>query len=260
VSLTRARKRFGQHFLVDQGIVRRIIELIAPAAGDHIVEIGPGRCALTEPLAAAAGRLTVIEIDRDLAAEVDARFNSRPNFSILTGDALKTDFRALGRAQSIRLVGNLPYNISTPLILALVAQSEVIVDMTFMLQKEVVDRLAARPDTSDYGRLTVMVQSRCQVDAFFDVEADAFRPQPKVVSKIVRITPHSVRLPKAVVESLEACVRVAFGQRRKTLRNTLGRQYEGGLLEACGIDLNRRPGELDVATYLRLARVLAGLT
>jgi 16S rRNA (adenine1518-N6/adenine1519-N6)-dimethyltransferase len=201
--------------------------------------------------------LSVIEIDRDLAVTIANRFRTTENFSVLTEDALRTDFLALGADKPIRVVGNLPYNISTPLLLALIAQSAVIVDMTFMLQKEVVERLAALPDTRDYGRLTVMVQSQCDVEAHFDVSPDAFVPPPKVMSKLVRITPHSQPLPNGVRSTLEECARIAFGQRRKTLNNTLGKHYEHAVIEACGIDLGQRPGEISVGGFVRLAEALS---
>jgi len=256
VNAHRARKRFGQNFLTDVSVIHRIIDLIAPSEGEHIVEIGPGRLALTEPLAARATRLSVVEIDRDLGANVVARFRDEAHVDVVIGDALKTDFAALGGGQPLRIAGNLPYNISTPLILHLLTSAGTIRDMTFMLQKEVVDRLAARSGTRDYGRLTVMVQSQCDVDACFEVPPEAFDPVPRVMSKLVRITPHRDRHPGAT-PALEACVRIAFSQRRKTLRNTLGKHYPHALLEDCGINLSERPGDLAVDDYIRLADALS---
>ena len=256
MSQTRARKRFGQHFLVDQYTIDQIIELIAPNPGEHFVEIGPGRGALTKELLGYNVPLDVIEIDRDLAQIVDSKFGEHPNFSLHVGDALKTDYAAFRNPGTIRVVGNLPYNISTPLILQLIAQCSVIKDMTFMLQKEVVDRLAASPGSKDYGRLSVMVQSYAQVAGYFEVPPTAFDPPPRVISKLVRITPQNREISPNTYGCLEYCVRLAFGQRRKTVKNSLGREIPLDVIESCGIDLKQRPEEIHVETYLLLARAL----
>jgi len=254
VNLPRARKRFGQHFLVDAHVIAQIIELISPRERDHLVEIGPGRGALTAPLVATGARLSVIEIDRDLGAFIRGKFDPSPKFELHLVDALKFDFASLNGPAGVRVVGNLPYNISTPLILKLVGQAAHIQDMTFMLQKEVVDRLAASPGSKAYGRLSVMVQSQARVESFFEVAAQAFSPPPKVISKLVRITPQSTGLSAESRAQLESCVRTAFGQRRKTIKNTLGKQISHEILASCGIELERRAEEISVDKYVRLAR------
>ncbi|MDA0822740.1 MAG: 16S rRNA (adenine(1518)-N(6)/adenine(1519)-N(6))-dimethyltransferase RsmA [Proteobacteria bacterium] len=256
VSQTRARKRFGQHFLIDQYTIDQIIELIAPVQGEHFVEIGPGRGALTAQLIRYNVPLDVIEIDRDLAQIINSKFGEFPNFNLHIGDALKTDYATFRNPGTLRIVGNLPYNISTPLILQLISQCSVIQDMTFMLQKEVVDRLAASPGSKDYGRLSVMVQSYAQVAGYFEVPPAAFDPPPKVISKLVRITPQNRGISPDTYRCLEYCVRLAFGQRRKTVKNSLGREISLDVIEKCGIDLKQRPEEIQVETYLLLAKAL----
>jgi 16S rRNA (adenine1518-N6/adenine1519-N6)-dimethyltransferase len=257
VNASRARKRFGQNFLTDPVVVGRIIELIGPGPDDHIVEIGPGRRALSDPLAARAGTLTLIEIDRDLGSSLCAHFGPQARVNVLVGDALSVDFTALATDRPLRVVGNLPYNISTPLILHLLQHARAITDMTFMLQKEVVDRLAAPAGTRDYGRLSVMVQSVCAVEACFEVAPEAFDPAPRVTSRLVRITPQTDPMPMGERAALEQCVRIAFGQRRKTLRNTLGKSYPADMLAECGIDVAERPADIAVNNYLQLARAIA---
>ncbi|WP_104202667.1 16S rRNA (adenine(1518)-N(6)/adenine(1519)-N(6))-dimethyltransferase RsmA [Billgrantia saliphila] len=256
----RARKRFGQNFLRDPGIVSRIVRAIGPRSGDRLVEIGPGQGALTEPLLEAAdGHLEVIELDRDLIPGLRVQFFNHPDFVIHEGDALKFDFRALrGEGPSLRVVGNLPYNISTPLIVHLLEAGSAIADMHFMLQKEVVDRLAAAPGGGDWGRLSVMAQYRCRVDALFTVPPEAFVPRPKVDSAIVRLTPHTALPWPADDEALLfQVVRQAFAQRRKTLRNNLKGVVDAGALEALGIDPGRRPQTLGVEEFVRIANHLA---
>ena len=253
----RARKRFGQNFLTDPVVVERIVALISAGPDDHIVEIGPGRRALTDPLSGRAGQLTLVEIDRDLGSSLSAHFAARTNVTVLVGDALAVDFATLATDRPLRVVGNLPYNISTPLILHLLQHTGVITDMTFMLQKEVVDRLAAAVGTADYGRLSVMVQSVCTVEACFEVAPEAFDPVPRVTSRLVRITPHTHAMPPTERAALEQCVRIAFGQRRKTLRNTLGKSYPADMLSRCGIDVSERPADVPVDNYMRLASALA---
>jgi len=257
VNPPRARKRFGQHFLVDRGIIAEIVNLISPQDNDHLVEIGPGRGALTRPLMATGVRLSVIEIDRDLAAIVAKEFSRRANFELHLGDALEFDFASLSGDDQIRVVGNLPYNIATALILRLIDQAPHIQDMTFMLQQEVVDRLAANPGSKDYGRLSIMVQSRAMVEPFFDVGPTAFEPPPKITSTMVRITPQNVGLSIGVLGHLEACVRTAFGQRRKTIRNTLGKRVDNDILAACGIGAGQRPEEISVEAFVHLAQTIA---
>jgi 16S rRNA (adenine1518-N6/adenine1519-N6)-dimethyltransferase len=255
----RARKRFGQNFLRDPGIIARIVRAIGPRPGDRLVEIGPGQGALTEPLLeAAGGRLEVIELDRDLIPGLRVQFFNHPEFVIHEGDALKFDFRALcGEGPPLRVVGNLPYNISTPLIVHLLEAGAAIADMHFMLQKEVVERLAATPGGADWGRLSVMAQYRCRVDALFVVPPEAFVPRPKVDSAIVRLTPHAeLPCPAADEALLFNLVRQAFGQRRKTLRNNLKGRINADALEALGIDPSRRPQTLTVAEFVRIANHL----
>ncbi|HET8790105.1 MAG TPA: 16S rRNA (adenine(1518)-N(6)/adenine(1519)-N(6))-dimethyltransferase RsmA [Modicisalibacter sp.] len=255
----RARKRFGQNFLRDPGIISRIVRSIAPRAGERLVEIGPGQGALTEPLIEAAGALEVIELDRDLIPGLRVQFFNYPDFTIHEGDALKFDFSALrGEGPALRVVGNLPYNISTPLIFHLLATRHAVADMHFMLQKEVVERLAASPGGTDWGRLSVMAQYHCRVDSLFIVPPEAFTPRPKVDSAIVRLVPH-IELPHpADDEALFAdLVREAFSQRRKTLRNNLKGRIDAEALQALGIDPARRPQTLSVAELVTIANHLA---
>lgn len=258
--LHRARKRFGQNFLRDPGIISRIVRAIAPHAGERLVEIGPGQGALTEPLLDAAGHLEVIELDRDLIPGLRVQFFNYPGFVIHEGDALKFDFRALqGDGVPLRVVGNLPYNISTPLIVHLLQAGDAVQDMHFMLQKEVVERLAANPGGADWGRLSVMAQYHCRVESLFVVPPEAFVPRPKVESAIVRLTPHVERPSTAADEPLLFdLVRQAFSQRRKTLRNNLKGRVDADALEALGIDPGRRPQTLTVEEFVRIANHLAG--
>jgi 16S rRNA (adenine1518-N6/adenine1519-N6)-dimethyltransferase len=248
-----ARKRFGQHFLADLGVVDAIVDAIGPAPGEAIVEIGPGLAALTDPLVARCGRLTVIELDRDLAA----RLRRRPELDVVEADVLTVDFGALAArlGAPLRVVGNLPYNISTPILFHLLAHVGHVVDQHFMLQKEVVDRMAAAPGGKDYGRLSVMLQWRYAIEPLFDVPPEAFDPPPRVRSAVVRMQP-LVPVPAVDERLLGELVAVAFSQRRKILRNTLGRWLaERGA--AADLDLQRRAEEVPVAEYLALAKSLA---
>ena len=256
----RARKRFGQNFLRDPGIISRIVRAIAPRPGQRLVEIGPGQGALTEPLLEAAGALEVIELDRDLIPGLRVQFFNYPEFAIHEGDALKFDFAELkGEGPALRVVGNLPYNISTPLIFHLLAERGAVADMHFMLQKEVVERLAAEPGGADWGRLSVMAQYHCRVDSLFIVPPEAFTPRPKVDSAIVRLVPHETLPNPASDEALFAdIVRQAFAQRRKTLRNNLKGRVSAETLQALGIDPARRPQTLTVAELVTIANHLAG--
>ncbi|AQU83308.1 MULTISPECIES: 16S rRNA (adenine(1518)-N(6)/adenine(1519)-N(6))-dimethyltransferase RsmA [unclassified Halomonas] len=255
----RARKRFGQNFLRDLGIISRIVRSIGPRDGDRLVEIGPGQGALTAPLLEATGKLEVIELDRDLIPGLRVQFFNYPEFVIHEGDALKFDFAALkGDGPALRVVGNLPYNISTPLIVHLLTMGNAIADMHFMLQKEVVERLAAEPGSTDWGRLSVMAQYYCHVDQLFIVPPEAFVPRPKVDSAIVRLTPHD-SLPHTADDPalLFELVKLAFGQRRKTLRNNLKGRVSVETLEALGIDPVRRPQTLSVEEYVTIANRVA---
>jgi 16S rRNA (adenine1518-N6/adenine1519-N6)-dimethyltransferase len=255
----RARKRFGQNFLHDAGVIDRILRAIRAKPGEHLLEIGPGQGALTEGLLGSGAQLDVIELDLDLIPILQSRFGSLPNFRLNQGDALKFDFHQLGaEPHSLRVVGNLPYNISTPLIFHLLANAGLIRDMHFMLQKEVVERMAAEPGGGDWGRLSIMVQYHCRVEHLFNVGPGAFNPPPKVDSAIVRLVPHTeLPCPARDHRLLEVVVREAFNQRRKTLRNTLKGLLSAAQIEAAGVDGSLRPEQLDLAAFVRLADALA---
>lgn len=258
-SAHRARKRFGQNFLHDAGVIDRILRAIRPRSDDHLVEIGPGQGALTEGLLDSGARLDVVELDLDLVPLLQARFGTRDRWTLHQGDALKFDFARLAESQaSLRVVGNLPYNISTPLIFHLLAHAHLIHDMHFMLQKEVVQRLAATPGGGDWGRLSIMVQYHCRVEHLFNVGPGAFNPAPKVDSAIVRLVPH-MHLPHPARDphQLERVVREAFNQRRKTLRNTLKGLLDATAIEAAQVDGSLRPEQLDLPAFVRLADQLA---
>lgn len=247
----RPRKRFGQHFLHDPAVLQRIVDAIAPARGDVVVEIGPGEGALTRPLLDRLERLTAIEIDRDLAARLSRQF-SPERLSVIGADALDYDFSAL--PAGVRIVGNLPYNVSTPLLFHLARAADRVRDMHFLLQKEVVDRMVARPSTPDYGRLSVMLQVRFAMKKLFEVGPGAFRPPPKVDSAVVRLAPLAEK-PDCDAALLEKIVREAFSARRKTLRNAL--PLDPGEFGALGIDPQLRPENLAPTDYVRIAARLA---
>ena len=255
-----ARKRFGQHFLTDGGIIDAIVDAIAPVAGQPMVEIGPGLAALTQPLVERLGHLTVIELDRDLAV----RLREHPQLLVVESDVLKVDFRVLATQMlakatalplsKIRVVGNLPYNISTPILFHLLAQVDVIEDQHFMLQKEVIDRMVAQPATSDYSRLSVMLQWRYDMVNVLFVPPESFDPPPRVDSAVVRMVPLA-QPPDVHFKTLETLVQVAFSQRRKILRNTLGKWLdEKGF--AGQFDLQRRAEEVPVAEFVALAQAV----
>jgi 16S rRNA (adenine1518-N6/adenine1519-N6)-dimethyltransferase len=249
-----ARKRFGQNFLVCRGTIGKIVDAIAPRRGDCVVEIGPGLGALTEPLLERLDHLHVVEIDRDLIARLHERFTPE-QVTIYEGDALKFDFGTIGT--DLRVVGNLPYNISTPLLFHLAGFAASVCDMHFMLQKEVVDRMVADPGTADFGRLSVMLQYRFAMERLFIVPPGAFNPAPKVDSAIVRLMPKPAAALDARDEALLAkLVLAAFGQRRKMLRNNLRDLVDEAGLEAVGIKPTARAEELAVADYVRLANAL----
>jgi 16S rRNA (adenine1518-N6/adenine1519-N6)-dimethyltransferase len=249
-----ARKRFGQHFLHDQQVIGRIVDAIEPGPHDALIEIGPGLGALTRPLLQRAGRLEVIELDRDVIPHLTAACGQSPALKIHMADVLEVDFRALAGERLLRLCGNLPYNISTPLLFHVLQSRSVIRDMTFMLQKEVVLRMAAEPDTGDYGRLTVMLSAYCTSVRLFDVGPGAFRPPPKVDSSIVRVVPHASP-PFAILDQgrFAAVVAAAFGQRRKTLRNSLSGVIDAAAFETTGINPGRRAETLSPAEFAALA-------
>lgn len=250
------RKRFGQNFLEDKAVVDRIVAAIAPARNDRVVEIGPGLGALTGPLLQKLEHLDVVEIDRDIVAVLRSR-DDPDRLHIHEGDALEFDFRSLGAG--LRVVGNLPYNISTPLLFHLTSQADCVRDAHFMLQREVVERMGARPATAEYGRLSVMLQYRWSVEPLFDVEPGAFRPAPKVWSSVVRLLPHRAIADAARDERVLAeVVTLAFGQRRKTLRNALRDKVSAEDLAAVGIDPGTRGETLEVAQFVAIANRVAG--
>ncbi|MFA9441593.1 16S rRNA (adenine(1518)-N(6)/adenine(1519)-N(6))-dimethyltransferase RsmA [Uliginosibacterium sp. sgz301328] len=255
-----ARKRFGQNFLVDPNIIGKIVAAIAPKPGQTVVEIGPGLGALTRPLLAACGHLHVVEIDRDLIARLHEEYTAE-QMTVHEGDALKFDFGALAAEVNgpLRVVGNLPYNISTPLLFHLADAADRVQDMTFMLQKEVVQRMVGEPGEEAYGRLSVMLQYRFEMARLFDVPPGAFRPAPKVVSSIVYMRPKPIEALDCSDEKLlSRVVTAAFGQRRKTLRNTLRDIAGESDFSATQIDPGARGETLSVADYVRLTNHLAG--
>lgn len=254
----RPRKRFGQHFLRDPQILARLAAAIAPQPGQRVVEIGPGRGALTDLLVDRGTELTAIEIDRDLAALLRTRYAGRPGFTLIEGDALRFDYRHLADCgATLRLVGNLPYNLSTPLLFALLEHRQVIADMVFMLQKEVVDRLAAAPGSKAYGRLGVMIQYHCHVERLFTVPPSAFVPPPKVDSAVVRLVPHTASRAVATdPEHLAQLVGRCFQQRRKTLRNCLRSWLPHAVPEGLPVSLDARPDTLAVADFVALSNHL----
>jgi len=251
----RARKRFGQHFLHDPGVVARIVRAIAPQAGDTVVEIGPGLGALTAPLLAAAGALTVIELDRDLIPHLRAACGGNPALTVIQADALRVNYTQLAAGRRLRLAGNLPYNISTPLLFHLLGHAAAIQDMTFMLQKEVVRRICAVPDTADYGRLTVTVAARAGSAELFTVGPGAFQPPPQVDSAVVRITPRPAPFPIHDLARYDRLVTLAFGQRRKTLGNALRGAMTPAAFAAARIDPRARGETLSPEQFARLANV-----
>ena len=254
----RARKRFGQHFLADESVISQMVSAIHPRRGEQLVEIGPGRGALTEALLDSAAELVAIELDRDLLPLLQKRFRERGNFRVLNGDALNFDYTSLAQpGKPLRIVGNLPYNISTPLIFHLLGFAEQIQDMYFMLQLEVVNRLAARPGNKNWGRLGIMAQYHCQVESLFEVAPHAFAPPPKVRSGVVRLRPHTGSgNDNQRRDRLQAVVRAAFSQRRKTLRNSLRDLVSVQQLQGLGISPSARAETLDLQQFLALSDLL----
>ena len=259
-----ARKRFGQNFLVDTGVIDSIVDVIRPQRGERMVEIGPGLGALTEPLierlATPESPLHAVELDRDLIARLTKKFG--PLLELHAGDALKFDFGSLaapGEKPTLRIVGNLPYNISSPLLFHLASFADRVIDQHFMLQNEVVERMVAEPGSKDFSRLTVMLQYRYVMDKMLDVPPESFQPPPKVDSAIVRMIPYAPHeLPKVDAGVLGDLVTAAFSQRRKMLRNTLSDYRERLDFDAFGFDLARRAEEVPVEEYVRLAQALEG--
>ena len=252
------RKRFGQNFLHDRSVIDKIVRAINPQAGQHLVEIGPGLGALTAPLLKVAGELEAVEIDRDVIAILEQRCESQGKLTVHSGDVLKFDFRTLAtRGEKLRLVGNLPYNISTPILFHLLSQAEVVQDMHFMLQKEVVERLTAMPNSKEYGRLSIMVQYRCQTHALFLVPPTAFDPPPHVESAIIRLVPYTALPHPALDEQHFAqLVNQAFTQRRKTLRNALKNVVHDEQWQQLNINPTARPETLSVAEFVALSNGL----
>ena len=261
-----ARKRFGQNFLQDAAVIERIAAVVQPQSAEHLVEIGPGQGALTRALIESGCTLDVIELDRDLVPGLLAAFSLKPGFKLHSADALTFDFASLCSpgaggpelyAQRLRVVGNLPYNISTPLIFKLLENSALIRDMHFMLQLEVVERLAASPGSKDWGRLGIMAQYQCEVEHLFDVPPQAFKPAPKVQSAIVRLTPWSQSpWPPCNTSQLRVLVKAAFAQRRKTLRNNLKEIIDSKQLEALGIDPGARAETLQLTQFIEITNAI----
>jgi 16S rRNA (adenine1518-N6/adenine1519-N6)-dimethyltransferase len=254
-----AKKHLGQHFLHERGIINKIVQAVDPQPGDRLVEIGPGQGAITFPLLDRHGELTVIEFDRDLIFPLTEAARAHGTLEVIHRDVLTVDFTALANAGApIRLVGNLPYNLSSPILFHALEHAAAIRDMHFMLQKEVVDRMAAEPGSKVYGRLSVMLQAYCHVTPLFTVPPGAFRPPPKVDSAVVRLVP---RDPAAIGvrdrAKFEVLVRDAFGQRRKTLRNALSRQCDAAAIEAAGVRPEARAEQIGVEDFVRLANSLA---
>ncbi len=255
----RARKRFGQHFLHDPGVIARIVRAIAPQPGEALVEIGPGLGALTAPLLEVAGALTVIELDRDVIPRLREACSGNPALTVIQADALRVDYTDLARQRTegrrLRLAGNLPYNISTPLLFHLLEHAAAIQDMHFMLQKEVVRRICAAPDTEDYGRLTVTLAARADAAELFTVGPGAFTPPPRVDSAVVRITPRPAPFAIRDPARYDRLVTLAFGQRRKTLANALHGSVTAGAFAAAGVDPKARGETLSPEQFARLANV-----
>ncbi|WP_133127650.1 16S rRNA (adenine(1518)-N(6)/adenine(1519)-N(6))-dimethyltransferase RsmA [Legionella nagasakiensis] len=252
----RPRKRFGQNFLQSPQIIAAILQAFNPKPDDRVVEIGPGQGALTRPLLKHLHALTAIEIDKDLQAQLQTMPEASRKLRLIDADALMVDYSQFG--DSLRLIGNLPYNISTPLLLHLLHYTEHIQDMHFMLQKEVVERLAASPGTKDYGRLTVMVQYYCEVEHLFNVPADVFYPKPKVESAVLRLTPYQTSpYPFIHFSLLERLLAQAFAMRRKTLANNLKPLISPSEISALGINSTLRPEQISIAEYVQIAKFVA---
>jgi len=253
----KARKRFGQNFLHDQQVIDRIVASVAPKSSDLIIEIGPGQAAITRPLIASGAELHVIEIDRDLVTLLNKKFAETQNLTIHSLDALRADFSEITGARPFRLIGNLPYNISTPLIFHVLKWHKLVTDMHFMLQKEVVERMAAVPGSKAYGRLSVMTQFLCEVTHLFDVRPESFTPVPRVSSSIVRLQPLSKPpFDAGPTGQLNRVVAAAFSQRRKTLRNSLRELLNAEQIVAAGIDPGERAEQLSLEEFAALARLL----
>lgn len=253
----KARKRFGQNFLIDQQVIGQIVAAINPSSDDNLIEIGPGMAAITEHLVKLCPSMTLVELDRDLIEFLKRKLIDYPSVSIINGDALKTNFGEFYQGEKLRLVGNLPYNISTPLLFHLLDTKEYIRDMHFMLQREVVDRLSASPGEKSYGRLSVMIQYHCRVMPLIPVPPSSFNPAPKVQSAVVRLTPYDEPSHKAEnPELLSKIVSLCFQQRRKTLKNCLNSYAQYILSDTNTVDLTKRPEQLSVAEFVDLSNCI----
>ena len=250
----RHKKRFGQHFLHDEGVLNEMTDSINPTENDTIIEIGPGAGALTQYLQR-CHHLLLIEIDRDLATALQKHYHDIPHIHCMQQDALTFSLADQPAAENgYRVVGNLPYNISTPLLFHLFHQIDLITDMHFLLQKEVVDRISAQPGDSHFGRLSVMSQLYCEPQALFEVGADAFDPPPKVTSAFLRLTPRADRPSKLIIDEVEQLARLAFNQRRKTISNSLKTIFSASEIEQCGINPKARPQTLSTTDFIKLAQ------
>jgi 16S rRNA (adenine1518-N6/adenine1519-N6)-dimethyltransferase len=251
------RKRFGQNFLRDERVIYAIVAAIAPRSDEHLVEIGPGQGALTRHLLAECGRLDAVELDRDLVEYLGKQFAAESGLTIHSADAMKFDFATLAEDGPLRIVGNLPYNISTPLLFHLFEYSFYVKDMHFMLQKEVVDRLCAEPGSKDYGRLSVMSQYYCAMEPLLEVSPESFNPPPKIMSAVVRLIPHPQPPVDIDPATLGRVVTAAFSQRRKTLRNALSSLFTQDEILSADIDPSSRAETLSLEAFARLAHLLA---
>lgn len=251
------RKRFGQNFLIDQQVIGQIVSAINPTPEENLIEIGPGMAAITEHLVKLCPSMTLVELDRDLIEFLNQKLIDYPAVTIINSDALKTDFDALYQGEKMRLVGNLPYNISTPLLFHLLETREKIRDMHFMLQREVVDRLSAAPGQKSYGRLSVMIQYHCRVMPLIPVPPTSFNPAPKVQSAVVRLTPYSELPYKADnLKLLSQIVSLCFQQRRKTLKNCLNTFMDFISPDSTSVDLTKRPEQLSVKEFVDLCNCI----
>lgn len=254
----RSRKRFGQHFLHDRNIIERILNAVDPKPGDRLLEIGPGRGAMTYPLLRRCGELIAVELDRDLVPQLEAASAALGRLELINADILEVELARLPPGGKFRLLGNLPYNISTPLMFHMLQSAELIEDMHFMLQKEVAQRIVANPGESSYGRLSVMLQLRCDCHYLFDVAPGCFTPPPRVESAVVRLLPLAApRFETGDSELFAAIVKSAFGQRRKTIGNSLKALLERDTISRCGIDPGARAETLGVADFANLSRALS---
>ena len=253
-----ARKRFGQNFLHDENVIRKIVDAISAVEGDHLLEIGPGLGALTKELAKTGATIHCVELDADLAKSLRTEFQEYDSIKIIEGDALKFDLSSIAtEKRPLRVIGNLPYNISTPIIFHLLKNSELIRDMTFMLQLEVIQRMISKVGKRNYGRLSLMVQYYCEVEHLFNVASSAFSPKPKVVSALVRLKPHnSTSIRAKDSDCLQTVIRTAFNQRRKTLRNSLRTIIPEALLDRIAINKNLRPQDITLNEYVEISNAI----